>query len=170
MRYAQIRRMDISNGYGFGIALFVQGCHFHCKNCFNQSTWNFSGGNLWTKDKEDMVIDMCSYPVINRLSLLGGEPLAAENRDDISNLITNFRRNFGNDKEIWVWTGYTFEELTQQNNKSIRNIIKNIDYLIDGRFDKNKVSLDCNWRGSTNQRIIDVQKSLETGEIVEVDI
>lgn len=166
MRYAQIRKMDISNGYGFGIALFVQGCHFHCKNCFNKTTWDFNKGELWTSEKEKKIIEMCSSPMISRLSLLGGEPLALENRKDINNLIINFRQNFKNDKKIWVWTGYTFEELTQISDSSIRNILKNIDYLIDGRFIEEKKNLNLLFRGSSNQRIINMKETLNSNSIV----
>lgn len=107
MRYAQIRKMDISNGEGIGISLFVQGCHFHCKNCFNQETWDFKGGKEWTPAVEEGFIKLAGKPYIKRISILGGEPLADENVKAVYDLIVHLREIYGDSKEIWLYTGYT---------------------------------------------------------------
>ena len=101
MRYASIRSMDISNGEGVGISLFVQGCHFHCKNCFNKDTWDFNGGKEWTQDTEDKLIELANKPYIKRLSILGGEPLADENLDGVLHLVDRFRLLLPS-KTIWL--------------------------------------------------------------------
>ena len=105
IRYASIRNFDISNGEGVGVALFVQGCHFHCYNCFNTNTWDFNGGKEWTQDTENKLIELASRPYIKRLSILGGEPLADENLDGVLHLVDRFRLSFPN-KSIWLYTGY----------------------------------------------------------------
>ena len=111
MRYAQIREMDISNGEGIGVALFVQGCHFHCPNCFNSETWDFHGGKEWTDEIADKFLDLADKPHIKRISILGGEPLAEENVGAVWELLNKIRSRFGNSKKIWLYTGYTWEEL-----------------------------------------------------------
>ena len=136
MRYAQIRSLDISNGENVGVALFVQGCHLHCKNCFNSETWDFNGGKEWTSEVKERFLELIDRPYIKRVSILGGEPLVDENLDDVLDLITeiNKRYNFQKidpvnpckmgvsedenaneirlslpDKTIWLWTGFTWE-------------------------------------------------------------
>ena len=110
MRYASIRELDISNGEGVGVALFVQGCRFACKNCFNPNTWDFNGGEEWTKDTEDKLIELANKPYIKRLSILGGEPLADENLDGVLHLVDRFRLLFPN-KSIWIYSGYTWNQV-----------------------------------------------------------
>lgn len=146
MRYASIRDMDISNGRGIGVALFVQGCHFHCKNCFNQTTWSFQEGKLWTPDIENKFFYLISRPYIERVSFLGGEPLANENYDTILNLAKKI-----GDKKKWCYTGYTLEEL-KTNGKD--EILKYIDVLVDGRYVDELRDLNLEFRGSSNQRIL----------------
>ena len=102
--------MDISNGEGIGVALFVQGCHFHCYNCFNPETWDFNGGKEWIQEVEDKFIELASRPYIQRISILGGEPLADENLDGVLKLVNKFRLLFP-DKTIWLYTGYTWEDI-----------------------------------------------------------
>ena len=113
MNYSQIRKMDISNGEGVGVALFVQGCPIHCKGCFNESTWDFNGGNTFTTDTIDKIIDLCDKDYISRLSILGGEPFAENNLNagNVFCLVKAFREKFGNSKKIWVYSGFTYEEL-----------------------------------------------------------
>ena len=110
IRYASIREMDISNGEGVGVALFVQGCPFHCYNCFNPDTWDFNGGKEWTKDTEDKLIELANKPYIKRLSILGGEPLVDENLDGVLHLVDRFRLSFPN-KSIWIYSGYTLNQV-----------------------------------------------------------
>ena len=166
MRYASIRSMDISNGEGVGVSLFVQGCHFHCKNCFNQDTWDFSGGKEWNREIEDEFMKLVSRPYIKRVSLLGGEPLADEIVLDIMRLINRIKTECP-DKKIWCYTGYTWEQIfpivnpylnLTQAEMTRQNVVKNCDILVDGRFVEEEKDLSLEFRGSKNQKIIDVKE------------
>lgn len=168
MRYASIRSMDISNGEGVGVSLFVQGCHFHCKNCFNQDTWDFSGGKEWNREIEDEFMKLVNRPYIKRVSLLGGEPLADENVLDIMRLINRIKTECP-DKKIWCYTGYTWEQIfpivnpylnLTQAEMTRQNAVKNCDILADGRFVEEEKDLSLEFRGSKNQRIIDVKERI----------
>lgn len=168
MRYANIRSMDISNGEGVGVSLFVQGCHFHCKNCFNQDTWDFSGGKEWNREIEDEFMKLVNRPYIKRVSLLGGEPLADENVLDIMRLINRIKTECP-DKKIWCYTGYTWEQIfpivnpylnLTQAEMTRQNAVKNCDILVDGRFVEEEKDLSLEFRGSKNQRIIDVKERI----------
>ena len=168
MRYASIRSMDISNGEGVGVSLFVQGCHFHCKNCFNQDIWDFSGGKEWNREIEDEFMKLVNRPYIKRVSLLGGEPLADENVLDIMRLINRIKTECP-DKKIWCYTGYTWEQIfpivnpylnLTQAEMTRQNAVKNCDILVDGRFVEEEKDLSLEFRGSKNQRIIDVKERI----------
>ena len=182
MRFSQIRSMDVSNGEGIGVALFVQGCPHHCKNCFNPETWDFNGGKEWTEEVKNEFLKLIDRPYIKRVSLLGGSPLADQNLDDIYNLIKEIKIKFP-DKTIWLYTGYIVDifELPNSDHTEIivnpmskdmdcnfkrASIIRKCDVVIDGRYDEDKKDLRLNFRGSSNQRLIAVQESLEKGEIV----
>lgn len=163
MRYAKIRSMDISNGEGIGISLFVQGCHFHCKGCFNQETWDFDGGKEWTKDVRSKFIQLADKDFITRISILGGEPLEAQNVTEILSLIEELKQTYPN-KKIWLYTGYTWDYIKKCTIETplglplLRyNIFKNVDYVVEGLFDIKKQDLFNNeivFAGSTNQKII----------------
>ena len=176
MRYASIRSMDISNGEGAGISLFVQGCHFHCKNCFNKDTWDFNGGKEWTPEVEDKFIELASRPYIKRISILGGEPLADENLDGVLNLVNRFRLLMP-EKTIWLYTGYTFEQIMkyEYGNKYINNfnvdalrqiIVSQVDVLVDGRYIDSQRNISKKWCGSNNQRVINIKESLKQNKII----
>lgn len=174
IRYASLRTMDISNGEGVGIALFVQGCHFHCYNCFNQETWEFNGGKEWTEEIEQKFISFADKPYIKRISLLGGEPLAAENLDALIHLLNQIRILFGKNKKIWLFSGYIWDkifphvlriDLAQEEIKR-QEVVKLCDVLVDGQFVDELKDLTLKWRGSSNQRVIDVQQSLEKNEVI----
>ena len=170
MRYAQIRSMDISNGEHIGVSLFVQGCRFCCKGCFNKETWDFNGGNEWTQEIEDEFIELANRPYIKRISILGGEPLADENVCDIFELIVRLKTKFPN-KSIWVYTGYQFEDIfnnpLQSNETTLRKkVVEICDVLVDGRYIEEKKDLTLKFRGSKNQRLIDIKKSLKENNIV----
>lgn len=162
MRYAQIRSMDISNGTGIGVSLFVQGCHFHCKDCFNSETWNFSGGKPWTEDSKKIFLISVLRAYIERVSILGGEPLADENFPDVLDLVQTIHKKFP-EKKIWIYTGYIWEELVKDLQK--KEILPYINVLVDGRFETDKKDLSLKFKGSSNQRIIDVQRSLSDGKL-----
>lgn len=179
MRYAQIRNMDVSNGEGVGIALFVQGCHFHCYNCFNSDTWDFNGGKKWTQDIENRFMELANKPYIKRVSILGGEPLAENNLDDVLHLTNEIRLSFPQ-KTIWLYTGYEWEHIFDikwhyhpqtQEKLSIgrwrrQQIIKQCDVLIDGRYIDSQRDITLAYRGSKNQRVIDVKKTIQSGEVI----
>ncbi len=178
MRYAQIRSMDISNGEGVGVSLFVQGCPFHCKNCFNSDTWDFNGGKEWTEEIKDKFMKLIDRPYIKRVSFLGGECLADQNLDEVLKLVKQIRISFP-EKTIWLYTGYAWEQLVYSRmpsgvgkekeflNWNRRNeIISNIDICIDGEYVDNLKDLTLKWRGSKNQRVIDVKQSLAQNKVV----
>lgn len=174
IRYAQIRSLDLSNGEGVGIALFVQGCHFHCPNCFNPETWDFNGGKEWTEEVKNKFLELANRPYIKRISILGGEPLEEENLDDVLDLINEFRLS-SQQKSIWLYTGYTINEIFPiglDDDKRIemtikrQQIIKKCNVLIDGRYIDSQRDISLPYRGSSNQRLINIQQSLQKNEIV----
>ena len=179
MRYASIRSLDISNGEGVGVSLFVQGCPFHCKNCFNSETWNFNGGKEWTEKTKNKFMELIDKPYIKRVSFLGGEPLAEQNLDEVLSLIKEIRIFFP-DKTIWLYTGYDFDLLNSKYNEykytpfaanadewlTRWEIISNVDVLIDGEYIDEQRDITLKWRGSSNQRVIDVKQSLTQNKIV----
>ena len=146
MRFAQIRDLDISNGDGLGVALFVQGCHFHCKNCFNQYTWDFGGGKEWTAEIEDKFLKLIQRPFVQRVSILGGEPLADENYPTVIHLLKTI-----DNVEKWVYTGYIKEELMYFGK---HEVFKYADVIVDGRYVDELRDLNLSFRGSSNQRIL----------------
>lgn len=175
MRYSQIRNLDISNGLGVGVSLFVQGCPFHCKNCFNSDTWDFNGGKEWTEEIKDRFIKLIDRPYIKRISFLGGECLAEQNLDEVLKLVQEIRISFP-DKTIWLYTGYSYSEifrgqsscLSQEglNNFKRREIIKLCDVVVDGEYIDEQKDLSLKWRGSKNQHVIDVKQSLAQNKMV----
>ena len=159
MRYNKIRKMDISNGPGIRVSIFMQGCSFHCKDCFNNETWDFKAGKEFNDEVINKVLDLASLPHIVGLSILGGEPMHPNNREGTIKLAKAFKKRYPN-KDIWVWSGYLFDEL-----KDIEGL-SYIDTLVDGRFVLEKANPTLKFRGSSNQRVIDVKKSLEAGNVV----
>ena len=150
MNYAKIRKLDVTNGEGIGVSLFVQGCQFHCKNCFNKVTWDFDGGKKFTKDTLNTIISLLNDEHIKRFSILGGEPLAEKNMYDVLQTIIEIRKNV-TDIIIWVYTGYTFEEVKQL--KYGKEILDNVDTIVDGRYIDELRDLTLEFRGSSNQNI-----------------
>ena len=171
MRYSLIRKMDISNGQGIGISLFVQGCHFHCQGCFNQETWDFSGGYEWTHEIEDKFVELANKPYIQRISFLGGEPLADENVDTVFHVVQKLKYLYPK-KKIWIFTGYTWENIlhqTLQNSLTRLMTVALSDVVADGQFQIDKQDINHKqvlWVGSSNQRVIDVQKSFKNNKII----
>ena len=179
MRFAQIRSMDISNGEGVGVSLFVQGCPFHCKNCFNSKTWDFNGGKEWTEKTKNKFMELIDRPYIKRVSFLGGEPLAEQNLDDVLSLIKEIRISYP-EKTIWLYTGYNFDFLNSKYNEykytpfavnadewlTRWEIITNVDVVVDGEYIDEQKDLTLKFRGSKNQRIIDAKETLKQGKVV----
>ena len=163
MKYAKIRKMDISNGEGVRVSLFVQGCSFHCKNCFNPETHDFNLGKDFTTMEVDKIIQLANKNYIDGLSVLGGEPLHPKNIESVSMLCEYFKYKYPN-KTIWVWTGFKYEDILKRKNNY--NIFNYIDVLVDGQFEENKKDLTLKWKGSSNQRVIDCKKSLAENKII----
>lgn len=161
MKYAQIREMDVTNGNGIGVALFTQGCPYHCKNCFNPETWDFDKGIDWTEETENNIIELLKPEYITRLSILGGEPLIERNIAPLTALLKRVKSIYP-DKQVWLYTGGDFEVLEGL----YEEIFQYIDILIDGRYIDDLRDYKLKWRGSSNQRIIDVQASLKSGDVV----
>lgn len=164
MNYADIRKYDIANGKGIGSTLFFSGCSYHCEGCFNKEAWNFSYGNLYTKDVEDKFIGYLKDTHISHASLLGGE-VFQQDLDVILNLVKRIKDE--TNKSIWIWTGGLFEELKK--NKDKLNILEYVDVLVDGRFELDKRDLNLKYKGSSNQRVIDIPKSLKLNRVIEYD-
>lgn len=175
MRFASMRNLDISNGEGVGVSLFVQGCPFHCFGCFNSDTWDFNGGKEWTEEAKNKFMKLIDRPYIKRISFLGGECLAEQNLDEVLSLIQEIRISFP-EKTIWLYTGYSYSEifrgqsscLSQEglNNFKRRKIIKLCDVLVDGEYIDEQKDLTLKWRGSKNQNCIDVKQSLAQNKMV----
>ena len=157
MRYNKIRKMDISNGPGVRVSIFFQGCHFHCKGCFNSETWDFNGGKEFNENVINHVIDLCNKDYIEGLSILGGEPL---NIEGVTLLDKTFKEKYPN-KTIWLWSGYIFDEYTKN-----QEIVNYLDVVVDGQFKIDLSSPLLKYKGSSNQRVIDVKKSLKQEKIV----
>ncbi len=159
MRYNKIRKMDVSNGPGVRVSVFMQGCTFNCKNCFNPETHDFKSGKEFTDETIQHILDLCEKDYIVGLSLLGGEPLHPINLEGSTKLAKAFKERFPN-KTIWVWTGFLFDRDLQG-----KEILNYIDVLVDGQFVDELKDYTLKWRGSKNQRVIDVQKSLKENKI-----
>lgn len=152
MRYAQIRKMDVSNGEGVGIALFVQGCNFHCNNCFNQETWDFNGGHEWNDDIEDYFISLADKPYITRISILGGEPLDTKNVLSVMKLTKRLKEKYP-EKKIWLYSGYTYDQIKYWT----MNPLKYVDILVEGKYVDELKDYKLKYRGSSNQRVIEIK-------------
>lgn len=164
MRYASIRRLDISNGEGLGVTLFTQGCPFHCKNCFNPETHDFDGGKEYTIDTKNAILSLINRAQIKRFSILGGEPLIERNKEDMIDLCSSIKE-IRPDIKIWVYTGNIFENVKDDWYELLYNYV---DVLVDGPYVDSKRDLRLKFRGSSNQRVIDVRKSIFEGKVIEI--
>lgn len=158
MNYQKIETCNIGNGLGFRLVLWVSGCRHRCKGCHNQETWDFNGGNSFTEKQEKQIIKYLKPDYIKGITLSGGDPLDINNYDAILDLCKKIKNIYPN-KDIWCYTGYSYEELKE------KSILNYIDVLIDGEFELDKRDITLAFRGSSNQRIIDVKKTLATGEV-----
>lgn len=164
MNYADIKKADIANGLGVRVSVFVSGCNHHCKNCFNQEAWDFDYGKEFTEKEIDKVIKELDHPYISGLSLLGGEPLERVNQQGLLPLLRKVKEKCP-EKNIWCYTGFTFD--TDVMGKMYKNweetpeLLSYLDVIVDGKFEEDKKDIKLRFRGSSNQRIIDVKKSLK---------
>ena len=159
MRYCKIRKMDISNGPGVRVSIFMQGCTFNCPNCFNKETHDFDAGEEFNEAVIDKVLSLVDKFHITGLSILGGEPLHPRNIDGTLALCKAFKEKFNNKKSIWIWTGYLYEQIVN------KDLLPYVDVIVDGRYVDELHDFRLKWRGSSNQRVIDVQKTIATNEI-----
>jgi anaerobic ribonucleoside-triphosphate reductase activating protein len=168
MNYGTIKKTDIANGLGIRVSLFVSGCTHHCKGCFNRETWDFNYGKPFTQDTEKEIIEALSHEYINGLSLLGGEPMEPGNQRALLPLIKKIKSLFP-EKDIWCYTGYTYETDLLEDSRArcecTQELLHNIDILVDGEFVEELKDISLQFRGSSNQRIIDVKASLNAGSI-----
>jgi len=160
MRYNKIRKMDISNGPGVRVSIFMQGCSFNCKNCFNKETHDFNGGKEFNDSTIERVLELCGNENIEGLSILGGEPMNPTNIEGTTKLAKAFKEKYPN-KTIWSWSGYSFDNYLKD-----KEVVKYLDVLVDGQYNDDLRNPTLKWKGSENQRVINVQESLKDSNIV----
>lgn len=188
MRFAQIRKMDISNGEGIGVSLFTAYCPYHCNGCHNSSIWSPNSGEEYTKETETKILSLLDQPYVTRLSILGGEPLLPQNVEQLYGLAYQARYTYN--VKIWLWTGTTLESILflldnldnnpdkkfaslgwdEESKGYLRGLLRMTDYLVDGRFIQEQKDLTLQWRGSSNQRILDCKKSMKQFKPISADI
>lgn len=170
MNYADIKRIDVANGEGVRVSIFVSGCNHHCKGCFNQCAWDFNYGNKFTEKQEEEIINDLNPDYISGLTLLGGEPLEPSNQEGLLPLVKKVKEKYP-DKKIWCYTGFDFEKdvvgRMAKESETTKELLKYIDVIVDGKFEEDKKDLQLRFRGSSNQRILDVQESLKENKPVE---
>lgn len=164
MKYAKIRERDVANGPGVRVSLFVSGCTFKCKGCFNEIAQDFNYGKEFTKEIEDLIIQHLKDENIVGINILGGEPMQQDSKT-ILNLVKRIKKETG--KNIWMWSGFLFEDLIKNQEKL--EILNYIDILVDGRFKLEQRDIKLKYRGSSNQRVIDVQKSLKSKSVIKLN-
>ena len=169
MNYGEIKSCDIANGIGVRISLFVSGCTNHCKNCFQPQTWDFNFGEPFTSDTEEKILKMLEPDYIDGLTVLGGEPMEPSNQQALYPFLLKVKEKMPN-KSIWVFSGFTLEEMREEGGYSncdvTEKILSIIDVLVDGRFVEELKDITLKFRGSSNQRLIDMKKTNEQGSIV----
>ncbi len=172
MKYATIKKMDIANGPGVRVSIFVSGCRHHCKGCFNEEAWDFNYGTEFTEETINEILEALKPNYITGLSLLGGEPFEKENQAALVEL-TNRVREVYPEKTIWAYSGFLFDKQIRDKMctmwEETPELLKNVDILVDGKFEEENKDPRLFFRGSSNQRIIDVQESLATNQVVLKD-
>lgn len=160
MRYNKIRKMDISDGPGVRVSIFMQGCKFNCKKCFNPETHDFNGGKEFNEGTIKRILELCENENIQGLSILGGEPMHPENIEGTTKLAKAFKEKFPN-KNLWTWTGFSFD-------KDLKNkeVLKYVDVLVDGQYKDELRNPNLKYSGSSNQRVINVQESLKENKVI----
>ncbi|GAA0107646.1 MAG: anaerobic ribonucleoside-triphosphate reductase activating protein [Clostridium sp.] len=166
MNYSKIRKFDVSNGPGIRTTLFVSGCTNNCEGCFNKDLQDFNYGDKWTKETEEEFIGYVKNPNVKGINILGGEPMEQIQDKDLFNLLKRIKEE--TKKSIWLWSGYLYEDIIK--NEDRLSILSLVDVLIDGRFEIDKRNISLKYRGSSNQRVIDVLKSFEKKEVVEIQL
>ena len=168
MNYGAIKKCDIANGVGVRTVLFVSGCTHHCKGCFQPETWNFDYGERYTKETEDEIIESLRPDYVDGITLLGGEPFEPENQRELVKLLRRIKKEQPQ-KTVWSFSGYTYEELTGDSRavcEVTNEMLSMLDVLVDGEFVEAKRNISLRFRGSENQRLIDMNKTRKEGKIV----
>lgn len=169
MNYGEIKNCDIANGPGVRVTLFVSGCTNHCPGCFQKQTWDFNFGHLFTEQTQQQVLEMLAPDYISGLTLLGGEPFEPQNQRALLPFVKRVRREFP-DKSIWAFSGFTFEQLidpkAHPHCEKTQELLSLIDVLVDGRFVEELKDITLRFRGSSNQRLLDMKKTLQAGKPV----
>ena len=165
MNYAQIRKLDVTNGPGVRTTLFVSGCTHNCEGCFNKEQQDFNYGNELTKETEDEFIECTKARQIKGVNILGGEPMQQIMDNTLLNLLKRIKAE--TNKPIWLWSGYKYEEIIE--NPKRLELLKEIDVLIDGKFENDKRDIMLKYRGSSNQRVIDVKRTLKEDRVIELE-
>ena len=173
MNYGDIKYIDVANGPGVRVSIFVSGCSHHCKGCFNEETWDFNFGEAYTEQTEDTIMEYLKPNHIRGLSLLGGDPMEPSNMEALVPLLKRVKNELPN-KDIWCYTGCLFEKdvlgTLWEKYSFTKDFVENIDILVDGPYVESLKNVNLRFRGSENQRIIDVKKSLEKGETILWDL
>lgn len=168
MNYGAIKKCDIANGVGVRTVLFVSGCTHHCKGCFQPETWNFDYGERYTKETEDEIIESLKPDYVDGITLLGGEPFEPENQRELVKLLRRIKKELPQ-KTVWSFSGFTYEELTGDSRavcEVTNEMLSMLDVLVDGEFVEAKRNISLRFRGSENQRLIDMNKTRKEGKIV----
>lgn len=173
MHYADIKKVDVANGLGVRVSLFVSGCRHHCKGCFNEIAWNFKYGKEFDKKTVEEIENYLEPKHINGLSLLGGEPLEPENQEELLGLVKEVKEKYP-DKTIWCYTGFDFEKDVMgkmcKDSKVAQELVNYLDVVVDGKFEADKMDKTLKFRGSSNQRLIDVKKTLQNKKVELLNI
>ncbi len=169
MNYATIKPVDIANGPGVRVSLFVSGCTHHCKGCFNTQAWDFQYGDPFTEEVQEQIFSYLDHDYMEGITLLGGEPMEPENQEGLLPFVRELKRRFP-EKSIWCFTGYDFEKdilgSMMKTSQTTRELVPLFDVMVDGKFEEELRNLSLKFRGSENQRILDVKKSLAEGKAV----
>ena len=174
MHYSGIREYDVANGPGVRVSLFVSGCENKCKGCFQPETWNPKFGKEFTEDTMQKIFELMDKPYIDGITILGGDPFYPANRKPVSEIVTKIKNRFKGNKTIWVYTGYKLEELVSDMYMTIKytipisDILGSIDYLVDGKFIESKKDLRLQFRGSSNQRLIDMNSTVIARDEIKI--
>lgn len=166
MNYHDIKHDDMNNGPGLRITLFVSGCSHHCKDCQNPETWSTESGIPFDQAAKDEIFEQLDKDYISGITFSGGDPLNENNKAEVFTLIHQIRNKYNNTKSIWIYTGYTWEEILEEAFPILTAILDETDVIVDGMFEKDLADVNYHWAGSTNQRVIDVQRSLEEHKVV----
>ena len=170
MHVGEVMTADVANGEGMRVSVFVSGCRNHCKGCFQPQTWDFNYGREYTPEIEQFIIDELSKSYYDGITILGGDPMEPENQEPVLRLLRRIKKELP-DKNVWAYTGYVYDRDLVPGGKCFvdgvtRELLESIDILIDGRFVEELKNLMLNFRGSSNQRIIKMKETLETGKVV----